>query len=213
MPNQSSRCISVVLVHTTNSLYRTLRVAHGLHVSLRWADVPTTKHPELFFTSDGCAHGSPTVKYRGIFLNDEQPCLQNWAMEKFTNGTGSPLLNSPFNHDFYTKLWVYCFEHNGHSRLIVKQFWITFAFEGQLSMARWVQTLWSEFPTLMLATAMWSRYVELLSEWAITGFSIFLSAFGMDDPLNQFYADIYGIVMGTRYAPIEQIYLHNLNVL
>ncbi|KAJ3557630.1 hypothetical protein NM688_g1372 [Phlebia brevispora] len=68
-----------------------------------WADVPTTQQSEIFVTSSGCSHGSPTVKYRGIFLNDEQPALQNWAMEKFTNGTGAPLTGSPFNHFFYTK--------------------------------------------------------------------------------------------------------------
>ncbi|THH28766.1 hypothetical protein EUX98_g5425 [Antrodiella citrinella] len=70
-----------------------------------WADVPTTTHDELFTTSAGCSHGSPSVKYRGIFLNDEQPALQNWAAEKFTNGTGAPLTGSPFNHFFYTKLF------------------------------------------------------------------------------------------------------------
>ena len=71
-----------------------------------WADVPTTPQRSLFVDSTGCSHGSPTVKYRGIFLNDEQPALQNWAMEKFTNGTGATLTGSPFNHFFYTKLWV-----------------------------------------------------------------------------------------------------------
>ncbi|KAJ3487914.1 hypothetical protein NLI96_g3210 [Meripilus lineatus] len=70
-----------------------------------WADVPTTQHSDIFVTSPGCFHGSPTVKYRGIFLNDEQPALQNWAMEKFTNGTGAALTGSPFNHLFYTKLF------------------------------------------------------------------------------------------------------------
>ena len=69
-----------------------------------WADVPTTPQKSLFVDSTGCSHGSPTVKYRGIFLNDEQPALQNWAMEKFTNGTGATLTGSPFNHFFYTKL-------------------------------------------------------------------------------------------------------------
>ncbi|KAK0445619.1 glycoside hydrolase family 115 protein [Desarmillaria tabescens] len=68
-----------------------------------WADVPTAGRSEIFLTS--CAHGPPTVKYRGIFLNDEQPCLQNWAAEKFTNGTGAALTGSPFNHLFYTKLY------------------------------------------------------------------------------------------------------------
>ncbi|KAF4588751.1 hypothetical protein EYR40_010305 [Pleurotus pulmonarius] len=70
-----------------------------------WADVPTTKHSDVFVTPGGCSHGSPTVKYRGIFLNDEQPALQNWAAEKFTNGTGAKLTGSPFNHLFYTKLF------------------------------------------------------------------------------------------------------------
>ncbi|KAG6872327.1 hypothetical protein C0995_010748 [Termitomyces sp. Mi166 len=70
-----------------------------------WADVPITNHSELFVTSSGCAHGTPTVKYRGIFLNDEQPALQNWAAEKFTNGTTNSPLGSPFNHFFYGKLF------------------------------------------------------------------------------------------------------------
>ncbi|PPR02284.1 hypothetical protein CVT24_011622 [Panaeolus cyanescens] len=65
-----------------------------------WADVPTTKQSNIFITPAGCSHGSPTVKYRGIFLNDEQPALQSWAQEKFTNGTGAP-----FNRFFYTKLF------------------------------------------------------------------------------------------------------------
>ncbi|KAJ3551132.1 hypothetical protein NM688_g4903 [Phlebia brevispora] len=70
-----------------------------------WADVPTTQHSELFVTSSGCSHASPAVKYRGLFLNDEQPALQNWAMVRFTNGTGAALTGSPFNHFFYTKVF------------------------------------------------------------------------------------------------------------
>ncbi|KAH8117845.1 hypothetical protein DFH11DRAFT_1839415 [Phellopilus nigrolimitatus] len=70
-----------------------------------WADVPTTQNSDISIQSTGCSHGEPTIKYRGIFLNDEQPALQNWAMEKFTNGTGAALTGSPFNHFFYTKLF------------------------------------------------------------------------------------------------------------
>lgn len=82
---------------------------------LRWADVPVTTHSELFVTPEGCSHGSPTVKYRGVFLNDEQPALTNWALEKFTNGTGAPLTGSPFNHTFYSKLWVVLADRVSHS--------------------------------------------------------------------------------------------------
>ncbi|ESK93287.1 glycoside hydrolase family 115 protein [Moniliophthora roreri MCA 2997] len=70
-----------------------------------WADVPVTKHDEIFARPSGCSQGPPTIQYRGIFLNDEQPALQNWAMEKFTNGTGSLHFNSPFNHFFYANLF------------------------------------------------------------------------------------------------------------
>ncbi|PPQ95886.1 hypothetical protein CVT25_000388 [Psilocybe cyanescens] len=70
-----------------------------------WADVPTTTQSDIFVTNSGCSHGLPSVKYRGIFLNDEQPALQNWAAEKFTNGTGAQFTGSPFNHLFYTKLF------------------------------------------------------------------------------------------------------------
>ncbi|KAG6820068.1 hypothetical protein H0H93_005692 [Arthromyces matolae] len=72
-----------------------------------WADVPVTKHSELYVSASGCSHGEPTVKYRGIFLNDEQPALQNWAIEKFTNGSLSDMgpFGSPFNHFFYVHVF------------------------------------------------------------------------------------------------------------
>ncbi|KAI0031785.1 hypothetical protein K488DRAFT_78865 [Vararia minispora EC-137] len=70
-----------------------------------WADVPTTKHDDLFVSPQGYSQGSPTVKYRGIFLNDEQPGLQNWAFNRFTNGTGATLTSSPFNRFFYSHLF------------------------------------------------------------------------------------------------------------
>ncbi|EJT96994.1 hypothetical protein DACRYDRAFT_59782 [Dacryopinax primogenitus] len=63
-----------------------------------WADVPIKQNAEVHAT--GCAHGSPSVQYRGIFLNDEQPALQSWAQYTFTNGTGAP-----FNHYFYSHLF------------------------------------------------------------------------------------------------------------
>ncbi|KAF8601248.1 hypothetical protein BDV93DRAFT_538575 [Ceratobasidium sp. AG-I] len=63
-----------------------------------WADVPIQQRPDLYFGN--CSHGEPTVKYRGIFINDEQPAIQNWAQEKYTNGTGPP-----FNHFFYANVF------------------------------------------------------------------------------------------------------------
>ena len=47
-----------------------------------WADVPVTVQPELY-VAKGRRTDAPEVKYRGIFLNDEEPALGNWAREKF----------------------------------------------------------------------------------------------------------------------------------
>jgi hypothetical protein len=82
-----------------------LTCAKGVSPWYWWADVPVTPHSALYVGA-GCTSGSPTVQYRGIFLNDEQPALTNWAMEKFTNGTGAPLTGSPFNSEFYSALCV-----------------------------------------------------------------------------------------------------------
>jgi hypothetical protein len=48
-----------------------------------WADVPPQHHPELFIKPGTYVQGPPAVKYRGIFINDEDPCLSGWAKEKF----------------------------------------------------------------------------------------------------------------------------------
>lgn len=44
-----------------------------------WADVPTSQHKDIYVLEDPVVTKSPSVKYRGIFLNDEQPGLTNWV--------------------------------------------------------------------------------------------------------------------------------------
>lgn len=49
-----------------------------------WADVPVKHQDELFVKKSlYYASGEPAVKYRGIFINDEFPCMTAWAKEKF----------------------------------------------------------------------------------------------------------------------------------
>lgn len=48
-----------------------------------WADVPVKKAEQLFVKPGSHTSGTPKVKYRGIFINDEEPALGNWAREKF----------------------------------------------------------------------------------------------------------------------------------
>lgn len=48
-----------------------------------WADVPVAKHKEVFVEKCNVESGEPKVKYRGIFINDEFPCMTSWARDKF----------------------------------------------------------------------------------------------------------------------------------
>jgi len=48
-----------------------------------WADVPVARRDALAIAAGRYVEPGPTVKYRGIFLNDEAPALTGWAKEKF----------------------------------------------------------------------------------------------------------------------------------
>lgn len=48
-----------------------------------FADVPVERHQNLYVTS-GVRIDQPQVKYRGIFINDEDPVLSGWAKKQFS---------------------------------------------------------------------------------------------------------------------------------
>ncbi len=60
-----------------------------------WADVPAKKRAAAYVLPGRFASGEPVVKYRGIFINDERPCLTEWTKEKFGG----------LNAKFYTKVF------------------------------------------------------------------------------------------------------------
>jgi hypothetical protein len=53
-----------------------------------WADVPVKKQPQLIIHQNEFVSSAPSVKYRGIFINDEDWGLQPWAAKTFEPGTG-----------------------------------------------------------------------------------------------------------------------------
>lgn len=69
-----------------------------------WADAPVKKRENLFLKKERFVSTSPSVKYRGIFLNDEAPALRNWAEEKFGG----------FNSDFYEKVFELILRNKGN---------------------------------------------------------------------------------------------------
>jgi hypothetical protein len=67
------------------TIYGIYEISRQLGVSpwYWWADVPPKKRPAAYVLSGYYASGEPKVKYRGIFINDEEPSFGGWAREKF----------------------------------------------------------------------------------------------------------------------------------
>ena len=62
-----------------------------------WADVPVEHHDSIFVNRGTYTDGEPAVRYRGIFLNDEAPCLTSWVKNTYGTGYG--------DHRFYQRVF------------------------------------------------------------------------------------------------------------
>ncbi|HRG07226.1 MAG TPA: glycosyl hydrolase 115 family protein [Cyclobacteriaceae bacterium] len=78
------------------TIFGTYEISNQIGVSpwYWWADVPVKKQTELFVSAERQVD-MPLVKYRGIFLNDEQPALGGWVRENYGG----------FNSKFYTNVF------------------------------------------------------------------------------------------------------------
>ena len=62
-----------------------------------WMDVPIEKHDYVGVLPGTFTDGEPAVEFRGLFLNDEAPCLTTWVKNTFGTGYG--------DHNFYGKVF------------------------------------------------------------------------------------------------------------
>ncbi|MCO1577365.1 glycosyl hydrolase 115 family protein [Crossiella sp. SN42] len=69
-----------------------------------WADVPPVRAAELHVRGQRQSLGTPVVKYRGFFINDENPALGTWAPAYFGPGL-APGHPGGFNRHFYAKVF------------------------------------------------------------------------------------------------------------
>ncbi|KAJ0161110.1 hypothetical protein CTA2_6764 [Colletotrichum tanaceti] len=60
-----------------------------------WADVPPKHHEAIFALRGQTYHGEPSVRFRGLFINDEAPALTGWARATFGG----------YNSGFYKKVF------------------------------------------------------------------------------------------------------------
>ncbi|GAA5071954.1 glycosyl hydrolase 115 family protein [Thermocatellispora tengchongensis] len=69
-----------------------------------WDDVPVKHQDALYVLPGRHTQGTPKVKYRGFFINDENPALGTWAPEYFGPGK-APGYPGGFNGAFYAKVF------------------------------------------------------------------------------------------------------------
>ena len=62
-----------------------------------WMDVPVKKQQNLSISRGSYTAGEPAVRYRGIFLNDEAPCLTGWVEHTYGTDYG--------DHRFYERMF------------------------------------------------------------------------------------------------------------
>jgi len=62
-----------------------------------WADVPVVHRDKIYINKGIYTDGEPAVEFRGLFLNDEAPCLTTWVKNTFGTDYG--------DHRFYEKVF------------------------------------------------------------------------------------------------------------
>lgn len=76
-----SRALVIAGSDPRGTIYGIYDVSEQIGVSpwYFWADVPSKKATEIYVLPERKVQGSPAVKYRGFFINDEQPGLSSWV--------------------------------------------------------------------------------------------------------------------------------------
>lgn len=80
------------------TIYGIYEVSEQLGVSpwYDWADAPVAARSNVAIKRGNYTAGEPTVRYRGIFLNDEAPCLTSWVKNTYGTDYG--------DHRFYARV-------------------------------------------------------------------------------------------------------------
>lgn len=91
------RALVIVGSNKRGTLYGMFELSKQIGVSpwVWWADVPPKRKETVYIRPGLFKSGEPAVKYRGIFLNDEEPALGRWAVERYGG----------FNSVFYEKVF------------------------------------------------------------------------------------------------------------
>lgn len=90
-----------------------------------WADVPVQRQENLSIARGSYTAGEPAVQYRGIFLNDEAPCLTGWVKHTYDTDYG--------DHRFYERVFELILRLRGNFMWPAMWSWAFYADDPQNS--------------------------------------------------------------------------------
>jgi hypothetical protein len=199
------------------TIYAMLNLSRGMGVSpwYWWADVPVDKHGAVYVKAGRYLTDSPKVKYRGIFLNDEEPALGGWVREKFGG----------FNARFYSHVFELILRLRGNflwPAMWGKAFYDDDPENGPLADKLGIVMSTSHHEPMGRAQAEWHRYGS--GPWNYTKNAKVLSDFwqkGMER--NKNYETVVTVGMrgdgdeameeGTNIALLEKIVRDQRNII
>ena len=142
-----------------------------------WADVPPKKSGELYVSAGDHLSGEPSVKYRGIFLNDEYPALTRWVTYKYGM---APLSKDPpvppgvanYGREFYARIFELLLRLNANylwPAMWNNAFNEDDTFNAQLADEYGIVMGTSHQEPMIRAQKEWDRrYYETLGSWSWT---------------------------------------------
>jgi hypothetical protein len=101
-----SRALVVAGSDQRGTIYGAYEISRRIGVSpwYFFADVPATHRDALYVNPVRYTLGTPAVKYRGVFINDENPQLGSWVPATFGPGL-APGFPGAFNSQFYARVF------------------------------------------------------------------------------------------------------------
>ncbi|MCF0244081.1 MAG: glycosyl hydrolase 115 family protein [Bacteroidaceae bacterium] len=125
--NDGEQTMYVIGSDRRGAIYGTYEISEQIGVSpwYDWADAPVAKSKNLSIKRGTYTAGEPAVRYRGIFLNDEAPCLTSWVKNTYGTNYG--------DHRFYGRVFELILRLRGNFLWPAMWMWSFYADDPQNS--------------------------------------------------------------------------------
>lgn len=123
-----------------------------------WSDVAVPHREEIYFNvSAPVIQGEPSVKYRGFFLNDEEPALSSWVTKNFPEGE-----YTHYTHEFYWTIFELLL------RLKANTLWPAM-WKSMFGLDDDTNQYWADYYGIVMSTSHTEPLQRATEEWTVKG--------------------------------------------